>query len=804
MSSFVHFLAEAAPAISKEPPYSMSPLHTFLAGVVLLFLFFYYLGTVEHDKKKTAGTLLITLMSAFCVWAIFGNGIKPGIDIAGGSSFTVQLVPGTDDNGKPNAITPDSIQQAIGILEKRLNPDGAKDLIMAPQGNDRITINMPGVRPEDMEEVKTKIEEVAHLEFRLVKDVSPGAEVVVGAVSLPYVESKDAKAGDKEHPKNLYVSNRADLEGSYVKRAFAYQDPIKGWSISLEFNSEGATLFDKIAERGYQKQLAVIVDNQIISAPVLQTAHFNGRAEITGNFKEADARRLATSLENPLKNPMKIIESSNVSAAFGAETVRQGEYTGVVGTLLIAVFMVVYYRLAGVVALFGVLVNILMIFGAMALFNITLTMPGIAGIALTVGMGVDANVLIYERLREEMKAGKSLAAGLTTAFQKAFAAIFDVHVTTLITSLILFYLASGLVKGFAITLTVGIFGTLFGSLIVTRVVFGWFIDNHKLDTVKFAQFLPEGVYNMLGLAKPFIIGSFCLMLFSLLGFVFRDNHGVGIDFRGGAKTRFQVVAGQSVSTSDAEAKLKAAGLKGFSVEENTSATGLHLISVRSEEHDSAKVKATLEKDFEGKLSTGSTDTVGALVGSELASRSLLAYFVAMIAILLYLAMLYEFSFAIGAIIALFHDCIIVVGLTVLMGQELSIIHIGAVLTVAGYSINDTIIVFDRIREMIKAKGGTGSLVDIMNEAISVTLSRTLLTSLTALVPMAVLYVFGGPSMKEFSLPILIGIIVGTYSSIYIASPLVLWWARKTGTSLHKQVLDTHARKEAEAKPIATT
>jgi SecD/SecF fusion protein len=779
----------------------MSPVATFFAGVVLLFVFFAYLGTTGHDKKKLFGTLLTVLMSAFCAWAIWGNGIKPGIDIGGGSSFTVQLQKAKDDNGKERDITSDSIQQAIGILEKRLNPDGGKDLIMAPQGKDRITLNMPGVSQEDLVAVREKIQQVAHLEFRIVREnLRSGTGPVIGAVELPFKENADKK----DRPQTIYVSQRADMEGKYVKRAFAYQDPVKGWAISLEFDSTGADLFDKIAEAAVGKQLAVIVDGVVISAPTLQTAHFGGRAEISGQFKEQEARQLATALENPLENPMSIIEESSVSAAFGAETVRQGEYTGIVSTLLIAVFMIIYYRLAGVVALFGVIVNILMIFGAMALFNVTLTMPGIAGIALTVGMGVDANVLIYERLREEMKAGKSLAAGLATAFEKAFAAIFDVHVTTFITSMILFYLASGLVKGFAITLTIGIFGTLFGSLIVTRVVFGWFIDNHKLDKVTFASFLPEGTYNMLSYAKPFIIGSFCLMLFSLLGFVIRDNHGIGIDFRGGAKTRFSVTPNEVVKTADVEKALTEAGIKSVYVEENTAATGLHLISVRSEEKDASAVESTLEKAFVGKLTGGSTDTVGAVVGSELAQRSILAYIVAMIAILIYLAMFYEFSFAVGAIIALAHDCVIVVGLSVLLGQELSIIHIGAVLTVAGYSINDTIIVFDRIREMIRAKAEGGNLESIMNEAISVTLSRTILTSLTALVPMVVLYFFGGPSMKEFSLPILIGIVVGTYSSIYIASPLVLWWANKTGKSLQKQILDTHARKQAEAKPIATT
>ena len=421
----------------------MSPVTTFLAGVVLLFLFFYYLGTADHDRKKLGGTLLIILMAAFCGYAVFKNGIKRGIDLGGGSSFTVQLQPGMDKDGKPKPITSDSIQQAIGILEKRLNPRGENDLLMAPQGTDRITLNMPGVTPEAIEDVRTKIQQVAHLEFRVVHDDSAGeiarievsGGVAIGYEKLPFKENKDKK----DRPQFILVKNRADLEGKYVKRAFAYQDPIVGWEISLEFDSEGAALFDKIAERAVGKQLAVIVDKEVISAPVLKQAHFGGRAEISGNFKEVEARSLATALENPLENPMVIIEESSVSAAFGAETIKQGIWTGVVGTLLIAVFMIIYYRLAGVVALCGVIVNILMIFGAMALFNITLTMPGIAGIALTVGMGVDANVLIYERLREEMKAGKSLGPGLVTAFQKAFAAIFDVHVTTLITSLILFY-----------------------------------------------------------------------------------------------------------------------------------------------------------------------------------------------------------------------------------------------------------------------------------------------------------------------------------------------------------------------------
>ncbi len=787
----------------------LSPSLTFLWGCVLLFLLFFYLGTVNHRGKKIGGTLLTVLMSLFCIWAFTSLGIKKGIDLGGGSAFTVELKEGIDDKGKAKSITPQSIQQAIGILEKRLNPNGENDLLMAPEGEKRIMIQMPGVKPEDVVKVREKIQQVAHLEFRMVHPESEGEMAKIkanGGVAIGYVEMPHRELGKKDKVEStLLVKSRADMLGNRVSHAVAKMDPQEGWVIGLYLDTQGAKEFDDIAAANKGLRMAVVLDGVVISDPVLRSDHFGGYAQISGGgaggFKQEEAIALATALENPLENPMVIIEENSASAAFGAETIRQGIQTGIWGTVLIALFMLIYYRVAGVVALIGVVVNLLIIFGAMALFKITLTMPGIAGIALTVGMGVDANVLIYERLREEMRGGKTLRAALGVAFDKAFAAIFDVHVTTLITSLILFYLASGLVKGFAITLIVGIFGTLFGALIVTRVVFNWFIDADKLQHVKFASFIPQGNYDLLKYAKPFIIGSFSLAAISLIGFVVRPNHGIGIDFRGGAMTRFEVkesFAPQS-ATEAVERELKKAGLKSFYVQENTSASGQHLLSIRSEESDKETVKNALPTAFPGKLNEGQSTTVGSVVGKELAQRSIIAYVCAMIAILIYLSFFYEFSFALAAIIALFHDCIIVVGLSVLMGQELSIIHIGAVLTVAGYSINDTIIVFDRIREMIKAKGGTGKMRDIMNEAISITLSRTLLTSLTALVPMVALYFFGGPSMKEFSLPILIGIIVGTYSSIYIASPLVLWYARKTGTSLHRQVLDSVEREAAQAK-----
>jgi len=780
-----------------------TPEITFIWGAILIFTLFYYLGSTVHRKKKIVGTWLTLGVTAFCLWAFLGLGIKRGIDLGGGSSFTVQLKPGTDDNGNPKPITNDSIQQAIGILEKRLNPDGAKDLLMAPQGTDRIMIQMPGVKPEEIDDVRQKIQQVAHLEFRLVHpnseaelaQIKANGGLAVGYVELPGKEHK----GDSKYPASYLVKSRADMEGKYVKSAYAAIDPVKGWAIHMNFDSEGADIFGKLTAANVGRQLAVVVDGEVLSAPNLNEAIMGGNCEISGTFKEEEARALATALENPLENPMVIVEETSVSAAFGEETVKQGLMTGVVSSVIVALFMAFYYRLAGLIALVGLAVTMVMVFGAMALFNFTLTMPGIAGIVLTIGMAVDANVLIYERLREEMQAGKSLAAALEAAFEKAFSAIFDSNFTTLISAVILFYLATGLIKGFAVTLTVGIVGTLFGALIVTRVIFNWFIDSNSLKTITVSRIIPEGIFDMLSKAKPFIILSLILTAISILVFPIKGKESIGIDFRGGAITRFLVTPDQNVPTEAVEKALKDAKIEGAYVQESTSTTGT-MVTVRSEYEDGTKVKGLLESEFSGKLSGGSTERIGSTIGSELAKRSTIAYISAMTAIFLYLFFFYELAFAVAAMVALLHDCIIAVGLSVLLGQQLSIIHIGAVLTVAGYSLNDTIIVFDRIRETLRNQTG-GNMRDIMNEAISMTLSRTLLTSLTVLGSMAVLYFFGGPSMQEFSLPIIIGVVVGTYSSIYIASPLVLWYARLTGTSLHRAVQD---RAKAEIKaPVAS-
>jgi len=793
----------------------MAAISTFLVGAAILLLLLFYVGTVVHDRKRLYGTVLIFLATGFAIWTVDSMGIKKGIDLQGGSEFVVQLQPGKADDGTVKPVNPSAVQQAISILEKRLNPEGTKDMTLQPQGDDRILIQMPGVEEKEFADVRQKIQQVAHLEFRIVHQQSAAklAEIQAnggvkepGWEELKYKVEKDAQGNELPSRGGELVRNRADMEGKYVKEAFPTFDA-EGWKVVLNLDSTGSKLFDEVAAVNRGRQMAIIVDKEIISAPVLQTDHFGGTAVISGSFKEQEARTLASLLENPLENPMIILSESAVSAAYGESSVNQGMWVGIGGLAFTTLFMVFVYRTAGLIAIVGLVINLSILFGGMALFGFTLTMPGIAGIVLTIGMAVDANVLIYERLREEREAGKTLSGALESAYDKAFSAIADSNITTLISAIILFAIAGGLVKGFAITLMIGLLSSMVGALIVTRVIFMWVIDKNILTNLKTTKLIPDAVFDILSKAKGFIIASLIITAISFGTLGVKGKNSLGIDFRGGALTHVELKEGQAITDGELETTLKdlklpsGEGIGTYYLQRKGNATGGEVVAIRSEFDAGPVIEAAVKAKFGDKISGTEGSRVGAVIGDEAAKVSLIALGIALIAIFIYLMVRFEFAFAVGAIVALFHDVLMVPGLCVLFGQELSLIHVGAMLTVAGYSINDTIVVFDRIRENIQ-KGVSGSTRDLMNEAICKTLSRTLLTGPTALAPMVALLFLGNPAMLEFAVPITIGVLLGTYSSIFIASPLVLWYAKKTGTSLKRQVLDAQLEAQKAQAAIA--
>ena len=566
------------------------------------------------------------------------------------------------------------------------------------------------------------------------------------------------------------------MTGERVKSAYPFFNE-RGWGVSLNFDSEGGRQFADLTRAHVGEQLAIMLDGKVVSAPNLNEAITGGSAQITGgSMGETECRNLASVLENPLQTPVRILEERSVSATLGADSIRAGIVSGLLGLALTFGFVLFYYRLAGLIAFGALLVNVALLFGVMSLFGFVLTLPGIAGVILTIATAIDANVLIYERLREELHAGKNLRAALEGAFRKALSSIIDANVTTLITSILLFYYASGPVKGFAVTLTVGIIASLFAALIVTRTLFAWATDVGGLTKVRMLDFTPKRHFDFMGTARWFLVASTVVILFCGAAFALRGQRNFGIDFKGGDL----LVLGtkQNLTTDQVRAALPADQRE--SVIQLERRGDEQFVDIRANAGSGPKIEQALRVALpEAGLQTLQSESVGSLVGKQLATRSALAFGLGVLGILAYVSLRFEFSFAVGAVVALLHDIVITVGVFALLGRELSLVMVGAVLTIAGYSINDTIVVYDRIRSGLK-EGRRGSVREIMNASINETLGRTLLTAGATFITVFALFIGGGPVLHDFALAMLIGVIVGTYSSVFVASPIVLWFSRARG------------------------
>lgn len=812
-----------------------NPYIVFIAGMAMLVLFGLYISSTKTKKKRLLGTILAVVLALFFGFGLKNLGLRRGIDLQGGSSFRCQLDPGIDEDGKIKPVTPLSFDVARTTLTKRLNPDGSKDLRIVPiPERNELEVQMPGVGQDEIDEVREKIEKVAKLEFRMVNpdqralaeaisgEIVPGWAlryehktdkngVVVNEANEPVYDKDGIVLFDTVNDKQVervpgkvpyLVKNRADLSGKSVERARADYLP-QGWVVMLNFDSEGAKKFEDLTRTNVGRQFAVMVDDVIISAPQINEAIPGGNCIISGRFREREVRDLASNLMNPLENPMRIVDERTTSATYGKGVIQQGIYAGIAGLTITMLFILLYYRSAGVVALVGLALNVVLLLGVMAMFGATLTMPGIAGLILTIGIAVDANVLIYERLREEMKTGKSLRAAIDSAYDKAHSAIMDANITTLITAFILYLIASDLIKGFAVTLVIGILTSMFAALVLTRVCFSW-LTSSGLEKLSFMNLVPEKSFDILGKARPALVISLILITTFFVMVFMKGKSGIGPDFKGGDQIEMTLAGGASDATveevekalvglnftppvGDAEGgEVTEKVLPAPFIQEQNSANEKFIV-IQSERGSMDEIASVLGEKYGKELSL-KQDSVGPAIGVELAKNSLKALLLGLLAIMLYITLRFEFSFALGALVALIHDLLVVTAFVLLSGSQLTLLHVGALLTIAGYSINDTIVVFDRIREELRNR--RGDLKDIMNYAISQTLSRTVLTSMTTLVMVLTLWIFGGPSLKQFSFTIIIGVLVGTYSSLFVASPIVHWWAKIRNKNLRREVLDS--------------
>lgn len=793
MNMLFPILAEADIHSLLAPIYGFfsDPLFIFVAGLALLALFFLYLGSENDRVKRNMGTFFILGLSAFSFASLLNNGIRYGIDISGGVSFTLQVKPNIID-GVPTPLTRAAMDQACMTITDRLDSGGTNEVSVMPQGEDKILIQIPETDPTRVAMLRDTITRIAHLELL---PVHPDTQALAanGIQTVAGHEMKEYEWTDDEgvvHKEVIFVTKRGQLSGRDISSA--HVDMTRKGYIAVTLSSAGASKMWAITQpmrRGIDR-LAIVLDGKVVSAPVVQQA-LGKEFSISGLDDPGEAENLAKILSNPLTNEIEVLEERNVSATLGMNALEQGESAGLAGLFLCFVFVFVYYKFAGLVAIVGLTINALILLGAMSLFGFVLTLPGIAGIVLTLGVAVDANVLIYERMREEYAAGRGFRVALRNSYDKAFSAIFDSNITSLITAVILFWLASGTIKGFAVTTTVGILTSMVGALVVTRVLFFWADRAGMVKTINFLDIFKNiGVYDFLGKRRLTTICSIALLAICIISAFMKGERSLGIDFTGGASITYDVPRDiTDLHFKEVEAALATAQLsKAPTVQEFKNPTGDINIIIRCADQSERTIiqKTLLEKvPAVAQLPPPSVEVVGALMGKEFFVTALLAIGAGMLGIMVYLAIRYEWSFALGALISIVHDVVLVLGLIILMGNELNIIHVGAILTLAGYSINDTIIIFDRIREYLRFSDKKEDIIDVMNEAINTTLSRTMLTSTATLAVIACLYFFGGPAMQGFSLTIFIGIIVGTYSSIYIAAPCVLLFSRRHG--LHTEV-----------------
>lgn len=745
--------------------------------------------------------------------------IKLGLDLQGGTAFMVEM----DTRGlfttetvtnaagqvetRTNMIAEAEmrgvLEHAVEVLRKRVDKFGVAEPIIQPAGADRILVQLPGLSEEERESAQRQIQRAAFLEFRLVHERSDEM-IKNGEMESGYEikrEIRQGKSGEKTvHEYLVKKKPERGMTGTYVKRAGVFRDNMGNPSISFMLTGEGATLFGDITRENVGRQLAIILDGELYSAPVIRTAIEGGSGEITGSFSIREAYELANVLENPLKAPLKLAYSRDVDPSLGADSIRSGFRAAVIGTVAVALFMLVYYLFAGCVANVALSLNIVILLGVMCAVGTTLTMPGIAGIVLTIGMAVDANVLIFERIREEAAAGKSARGALAAGYDKAFGTIFDSNLTTLISSVILIFMGTGPVKGFGVALTIGVCVSMFTALVLTRIIFDWLLEKGWLKTIRMWQFpfLHGTQFDFMRWAKPAFIASWLLILVGNGYGIFVRGHDVlGVEFTGGASVSLAFDPQHKIGVDKLrEVASKASGsevLVGYEKGETQETIRLTVRQPESTGRQSEDVGATvvevLKREFpQSQLKVLGADRVGPTVGAEIQRTAVLASLLAMFGILIYVAFRYEFSFAVGAVIAIGHDILMTAGWYFLAGHQMNATTVAAFLTIIGFSINDTIVIFDRIREDLKL-GIRGSFLEIMNKALNQCLSRTIITSGTVFLATLSLYLFGGGVINDFAFCFLVGILTGTYSSIYIAAFIVLRWHKGQRPAIGQQLAD---------------
>jgi SecD/SecF fusion protein len=722
--------------------------------------------------------------------------IHLGIDLQGGTSFLVEM----DTNNlvhteistnklgvlETNVIDSSSgaLSQAVEVLRKRVDQFGVAEPVIQPEGSDRIAIQLPGLSAGQMEEVEKNISKVAFLEFYLVHEKSEQL-LKEGTIPVGYkvMTSERTTQDGKKITQPFLVKKKPAMVGG-ISSAWPTRDNFGRPQIEFRLDSQHSDQFAEITAANIHRQLAIVLDGELQTAPVIQS-ELHGGGVIEGDYSDEEARTLVNVLQNPLQAPVHIIDKNLVDPTLGKDSIRSGIKASIIGIIAVAGFMMVYYMIAGAIADVALILNIIILLGVMCSIETTLTLPGIAGLVLTIGMAVDANVLIFERIREEASKGKSLRGALQAGYDRAFSTIFDSHVTTLISSVILIFMGTGSVKGFGVSLTIGVAASLFTALVVTRLIFDFLISRNLITKLPMMHLIPATMkLDFMKLAIPAFVASWLLIVIGMGYGVHRGQDVFGVEFTGGEKLVLGFDPQHKPGVEDI--RKTASSISGREVlvaYQRNVGTGNETLQITARTSDKGDDAAVADKVFQALKTTFpdahfgdkplSVSQEGPIVGEEIQETAIIASLLAMFGILIYVALRYEFTFAIGAVVAILHDVLMTLGWYFLVGRELNATTVAAVLTIIGFSINDTIVIFDRIREDLRL-GVRGTFRELINQALNQTLSRTIITSGTVFLATMSLYIFGGGEINDFAFTFLIGILTGTYSSIYIASTIVLW------------------------------
>ncbi len=754
----------------------------------------------------------------------------------------------------------------VSVIRRRVDAMGTNEPVIQGMKGHRLLVQLPGADEKTRREAKASLQNAAYLEFRLThprndqlvskllgKETAPEGYRKAGggyaritdpkdpknwatvsqtpgyAARLAAFESPDArysfmleKVGDGTYRPNFVArSTEPKVTGGDLVSASVERDPTSGQlSIGFRLNAEGGRKFGLLT-RNYKahgaknpsdrgRQLAIVLDDQLISAPVIQS-EIGSSGQITGHFTAAEAQKLANELNaGALPAPMKILAETTVAPTVGDDAIAAAKWAAGIGFLLVAVFMFVYYWRSGLVADIAlfldvallptalvVCANVLGVFahdpsmgGGGSMQLPVLTMPGIAGLVLSLGMAVDANVLIFERIREEFMAKRAAGEAIRNGYGRAFTAIFDSNLTTIITGVILFVVGTGPVRGFAIMLTAGVVISMFTAVVVTRLVFDHCVDPNRTKPFRMMSFFKNPRFDFMRVTRFTVGGAFAVIAVTLAIFAFRfvSNKAdvLSVDLTGGTSIVYSLKAEEKPAVSDIRAAVNAFDNAAvIQYQEGVASTTLLLKT--GETSETAKGQALEGKDVgayvtkllqerfpKAEFKAASVDEVGSLVGEDLKKSGSYAVLFSLLAILAYVGFRFQFGFGLGALVALAHDALISIGIFSLCGRQISLIVITAVLTIIGYSVNDTVVVFDRIRELLRHDKKL-SFYDLCNAAINSCLSRTVITSVTTLFAVLALFAFGDGSIFDFALIMLIGVLAGTFSSVFIATPIMYWW-----------------------------